>query len=221
MKLQYLGDAKDCFKWDYHDYLLSELGFTDFTIALMLTPDDESNDGNLHPSLFPARSEIINYCFKLREERSIDYIKKLPKITGKNYGIGFHKKDIFFTNEIREKYFSSFKFKNKQQLYFIDPDNGFEPEKSCSEKHIKYTDIDKIINELSSNSVVSIFQHSRRIKFEDDYKRIKERIISGHSTAIFTNSLMFVLICRSKKVLNEVIAANKKYMKKNPVYIMT
>jgi hypothetical protein len=29
MKLQYLGDSKDSFKWDYHDWLASEMKFRD------------------------------------------------------------------------------------------------------------------------------------------------------------------------------------------------
>ena len=40
MKLQYLGDSKDSFKWDYHHFLMEALGYSQLTIAWMLTPDD-------------------------------------------------------------------------------------------------------------------------------------------------------------------------------------
>ena len=50
MKLQYLGDSKDSFKWDYHDFLVAELGYPLLNIALMMTPDDAGNDGQSHPS---------------------------------------------------------------------------------------------------------------------------------------------------------------------------
>ena len=59
MKLQYLGDSKDSFKWDYHDFLVSELEYPLLNIALMMTLDDGGNDGKTHPSLSPARDEII------------------------------------------------------------------------------------------------------------------------------------------------------------------
>jgi len=43
MKKQYLGDSKDSFKWDYHDFLAGELNYPVLNIMLMMTPDDESN----------------------------------------------------------------------------------------------------------------------------------------------------------------------------------
>ncbi|MCH7556752.1 MAG: hypothetical protein IIB56_04755, partial [Planctomycetes bacterium] len=91
MKKQYLGDSKDSFKWDYHDYLVSQLGFPIFNIALMMTPDDRSNDGQSHPSLFPARKEIVEFCHDLRRSRSIEAIKALPEKTGESYEVFLHK----------------------------------------------------------------------------------------------------------------------------------
>jgi len=62
MKLQYLGDSKDSFKWDYHDYLTDALGYNLLNILLMITPDDETNEGKTNPDWFPARKEIIDFC---------------------------------------------------------------------------------------------------------------------------------------------------------------
>ncbi len=95
MKKQYLGDSKDSFKWDYHDYLTTSLGYPTLNIMLLLTPDDESNDGETHPELFPARSEVIRFCYDLKEHRAIQYIKNLPKATSSNYLIEFTKKMPF------------------------------------------------------------------------------------------------------------------------------
>jgi hypothetical protein len=87
LKLQYLGDSKDSFKWDYHDYLMTELNYPLLTIALMMTPDDGGNHGTSHPSLFPARREIIHLCDCLRERRDIEDIKRLPLNTGSSYKV--------------------------------------------------------------------------------------------------------------------------------------
>ena len=38
MKLQYLGDSKDSFKWDYHDYLATSLKFSTLKVIFMMTP---------------------------------------------------------------------------------------------------------------------------------------------------------------------------------------
>lgn len=220
MKLQYLGDSKDSFKWDYHDYLTYELGYPVFNIALMMTPDDGGNDGKSHPSLFPARKEIIDFCHDLRQSRSIETIKTLPKRTGASYKVLFHKNDKYINNINRNEYFSNFS-NTIDQLVFIDPDNGFEPEKSFNEKHILYKDISNILEQLSDNSVISVFQHHRRKSFVYDYARIKERLGSCHSTAIYWHSLMFVVISKSENALNRVISANTKYEMTNPIEVIT
>lgn len=219
MKLQYLGDSKDSFKWDYHDYLVSELNYRLFTVALMMTPDDGSNDGKSRPSLFPARKEIIEFCHDLRESRSIETIKDLPSRTGALYGVSLHKDSTYFDNENRSEYFSGFS-KRDHQLVFLDPDNGFEPRKSCSEKHVKYEDIASILAQLSSESTISVFQHHRHVSFPNDYAHIKERLESGYSTAIYWHSLMFVSISRSERAIDRVVSANRKYATINPAKVM-
>lgn len=226
MKLQYLGDSKDSFKWDYHDYLLSEMGYPKFNIALMMTPDDGDNDGNLHPTLFPARSQIIDFCHDIRLKRyigsineAVACIKDLPEKTSALYDVSFHKGATYFTNENRNGYFSDFK-NSVNQLVFLDPDNGFEPEKSLNEKHVRYADITQILEQLSDESVVSVFQHHRRKKFPDDFSRIKERIETGYTTAIYWHSLMFVTISKSEDAINRVIKANEKYSDDKPVTVI-
>ncbi len=219
MKLQYLGDSKDSFKWDYHDYLVSALNYRLFNVALMMTPDDGGNDGRSRPSLFPARQEVIDFCHDLRESRSIETIKNLPLKSGASYGVRLHKSSMCMNNRNRSEYFSGFSRRDRQ-LVFLDPDNGFEPEKSCTEKHVKYKDIAGILDQLSTESVMSVFQHHRRIPFPDDYAGISERLGSGYSTAIYWRSLMFVSISRSERAMNCVMLANTKYAKVHPVEVM-
>jgi len=226
MKLQYMGDSKDCFKWDYHDCLVSEIGYTNFNIALMMTPDDKGNDGNTPPSLFPARNEINKFCHNLRQNRyvgtteeAIDNIKGLSEKSYSNYDISLHRGGSYFNSEDRKKYFSDFNNTNNQ-LILLDPDNGFEPERSFNDKHVKYTDITSILEQVSDQSVISVFQNHRRKKFTDDFARIRERIETGYTTAIYWNSLMFVTISKSEKAINRVIKANEKYSADNPVTII-
>ena len=219
MKLQYLGDSKDSFKWDYHDFLVSELEYPLLNIALMMTPDDGGNDGKTHPSLFPARAEVIEFCQYLRENRSVDSIKVLPQKTGASYQVELHKSAKHITNGNRAECFSGLNGAGHQVL-FLDPDNGFEPEKSINEKHVSYNDISRILEQVSDNTVVSIFQYHRRKSFPDDFARIKERIKMGYATAIYWHSLMFVAVSKSKKVIIQVAAANNKYATTNPVTVI-
>ena len=219
MKLQYLGDVKDCFKWDYLDYLVSELGYRYLNIAFMMTPDDSSRDGNLEPSGFDARRGIVEFCKELQQNRSLDYVKKLPEVSGSTYSIAFHKDSALFKNNERFEYFSGIDGK-EDQVFFLDPDNGFEPEKSCNEKHVKYSDIEEILGRLSEKSIVVVFQHHRRKAFSDDFMGIKERITSGYTTAIYWQSLMFVAISKSEEVMEGIIEANQKYSEINQTKII-
>ena len=219
MKLQYLGDSKDSFKWDYHDFLISQLGYSIFKVVPMMTPDDGSTKGQSRPSLFPARPEVLDFCNGLRQSRLLNGIRMLPEKTGGNYYVDFHKPNIHLNHISRDSYFSGFN-DSVNEMVFLDPDNGFEPEKSCSEKHARYKDITQILEQVSDDSVVSVFQHFRRMPFPKDFSRIRERIGSSFTTAIFWHSLMFVAVSESEKTIRKVFAANKKYAKTNPVEII-
>ena len=216
MKQQYLGDSKDSFKWDYHDFLVSQLDYPTFNIALMMTPDDLGNDGQSHPSLFPARKEIVDFCHDLRRSRSIEAIKALPEKTGESYEVLLHKGGAHLNSANRIDYFSGFD-NSQDQLVFLDPDNGFEPEKSCLEKHVAYRDISQLLDQMSDESVISVFQHFRRIPFSKDYARIRERLQSGYSAAIYWHSLMFVVVSKSETAIQRVVSENENYAKTNPV----
>ena len=219
MKQQYLGDAKDSFKWDYHDYLTSALRYPVLNIMLMLTPDDDSRDGETRPELFPARQPVIEFCCDLRKQRDVQLIQRLPITTGAAYRIKLHKGEAYLTNNNRAEYFSDLTTENSQVL-FLDPDNGFEPEKSSNEKHVLYSDIHAILEQVSEEAVISVFQHFRRIPFGKDFARIRERLTNGYATAIYWHSLMFVIIGRTKETIKEVMAINHQYSQVYPVKIL-
>ena len=42
--------------------------------------------------------------------------------------------------------------------------------------------------------MVVVFQHHRRKKFADDFARIRERLLSGYSSAIYWQTLMLVCL---------------------------
>ena len=220
MKLQYLGDAKDSFKWDYHDFLVSELGYPKFAIALMLTPDDGSSHGKSCPTSFPAREEIIDFCGSLRRSRSIDYIYSLPEHTGGKYKIEIHKGDAVFDGKNRFEYFSGFGG-DQNQVVFLDPDIGLEPEKSISEKHVRYDDIRHILDQINDDSIITVFQNFRRRSFIEDFAGIKERLPFAHTTAIYWNGyLMFVAITKSEALIHRVSSINQEYAKSRRITVI-
>ena len=219
MKRQYLGDSKDSFKWDYHDFLLKELGYNQLMIAWMMTPDDHGSDGRTSPELFPAMPEVLTFCNDLRSCREPSLLSELPATTGACYSVGFHKPDHDLDENTRDFYFSAIELKPSQVL-FLDPDNGFEPEQSFSEKHVRYAEVENIINGAPQNSLVTVFQHHRRITFPADFSRIRERLRIGYATAIYWHSLMFVSISLSPETIARVSEINREYAKNHPVRVL-
>ncbi len=219
MKKQYLGDSKDSFKWDYHDFLARELNSQVLNVVPMLTPDDKGNEGGTPATLFPAQKEIIEFCNDLRNVRDIGLVTSLPHRTNAKYRVNLHNRSTYITNQNRRRYFSGL-LPDEDQLFLIDPDIGFEPEKSFSEQHILYTDIVDILKQVPARSVVSVFQHFRYKPFDKDFARIKKRLEVGHATAVYWHSLMFVGISKSETEIMCVAKANKKYSEDKPVKII-
>ena len=223
MKLQYLGDSKDSFKWDYHDYLTNALGFKLLNILLMMTPDDNTNEGKTKPDWFPARNEIIQFCHELRAERDISIIKLLPLKTGASYKLNLHKPENYISETDRNLFCYGIS-NHCDQVVFLDPDNGLEPERKYNKKHVRYSEISAMLDQISRNSVISVFQHFRRIKFKDDFARIKERLLavipSAHLAGIFWHQLMFVVIGKSERTMGNIRQLNKAYAETYPVEII-
>lgn len=219
MKRQYLGDSKDSFKWDYHHYLANEVGCKELQIVWMMTADDGGPDGKTPPERFPAHPEIIGFCKRLRKTREPGMLGDLPGTTGARYKVRLYKSDKCFVNSERASYFSELQVAPDSFL-FLDPDNGFEPEKSCSKKHVRYTDVAELLKKTSSGAVISVFQHFRRKAFDEDFARIRERLNGGYSTAIFWHSLMFVCISSASRRIGDVLRANRKYAHSRPVTVL-
>ncbi len=219
MKRQYLGDSKDSFKWDYHHFLVEALGYGQLKIAWVMTPDDDGPNGKTAPELFPARQEILHFCNHLRSTRDPAQLSELPATTGAHYTVSFHNPNENLNSDNRQSYFSGMET-GPDQVLFLDPDNGFEPERSFSEKHLRYSDVDKIIKTISPGSVVTVFQHHRRKKFPEDFARIRERLQSGYSTAIYWHSLMFVSISSSPETIHRVCEINHEYARHRPVKVL-
>jgi hypothetical protein len=218
MKLQYLGDSKDSFKWDYHHFLVQALGYSQLKIAWSISPDDDSSEGKTAPELFPASPEVIELCKKLRTNRNPELLLELPTATGANYQVSFHP-EAHLNDSASPSFFSDLTIEN-QQVIFLDPDKGFEPERSSTDKHVRYADLDSLIKSIPPDTVVTVFQHHRRKKFTDDFARIRERMLSGYSTAIYWQSLMFVILSSSPETIARVCAVNRAYAKNRPIHIL-
>lgn len=210
MKRQYLGDARDAFKWEYQDRLARQLSYHEFQIVPMLTLDDGTNEGSIHSTQFPAASVIHEFCSMLRESRSLDDLKKLPLVTQAGYQVRLHRPETTFLDSARDEYFSELNAE-RDQLVFIDPDIGFEP-RGRHDKHIAFADVENILNQVSRSSAVSVYQHKRRMEpFQRTFEYIRRRLRDTGCTAISNHSVMFVTFSRSRAVIERIRAINAAY----------
>jgi hypothetical protein len=216
---RFLGDAKDSFKWDYHDYLAGELGYGRLTVAFMTRPDGTNTHGQTPPEDYPSRDCIIALCRKLRATHDPLDVLGLPTATGGTYRVEFHQGTSMLTDENRRSYFKGLD-SEEDQLVFLDPDNGFEP-KGCTLQHVRYSEVREVLDQVSPDSLVSVFQHFRRKSFVDDFRDIRQQLGDCRSTAIYWRELMFVGVTRSDQTLEAVIAANASYAKQRPVKVIT
>ncbi len=217
MKRQYLGDAKDSFKWDYHDFLTTALACRRLDVVCMLTPDDGSGHGQTDPDRFPGRAEVIGFCADLRRLRSIEAAADLPRITGAEYRLHLHGADRYFDGRDRSAYFRAVARRQVRQVILIDADNGFEPTRSCTVKHVAYDDVRGLLDAVHPETVISVFQHHRRRRFPEDFAQIRDRLGPVPAVAVYWQMLMFVAVSRSAHAIAAVANANTDYARMRPV----
>ena len=212
MKLQYLGDSKDAFKWDYLDFLASGISAPHLDIIPVKTPPDVSGQGKTSSSRFPASDAVQEFCRHLQKNRSFGELPKLPRYTGAEYKIRLHNPSVEFKHaaQCRAGYFSRiFLEEENPRIPFLDPDIGFQPAKTVNEKHIKYSDIATIWPRITNDALVCIFQHGRRMRcpFKQHYAEITrgpQYIRPLFSTAVYWRlDLMFVLLGKSSDQVGE------------------
>jgi hypothetical protein len=210
LKRQYLGDARDAFKWEYQDHLTRHLGYSRLQIVPMLTEDDATNEGMTHPSRYPAADAFRVFCLKLRRSRALVDLHDLPTLMPGDYQVLLHRPDEVFSESGRAAYFSDINGAS-DQVVFVDPDIGFEP-KGRYEKHVAFADITAILDQVSYDSVVSVYQHQRQGEsYIDTIADIRRRLPMDHCVAIYGHHVMFVAISRSRPCIETVSEANVQY----------
>lgn len=210
MKRQYLGDARDAFKWEYQDHLIRQLGYSELRIVPMLTKDDGTKEGMTHPSRYPADTVFHEFCLKLKRSRSLVDLHELPALTGAEYRVKLHRPDEIFSENSRASYFSGMNA-TSDQVVFVDPDIGFEP-KGRYEKHVAFADVSAILEQITEDSVVSVYQHQRQGEsYVTTIEGIRRRLPADHCVAIYGHHVMFVAISRSRATIESVSEANARY----------
>lgn len=230
MKRQYLGDEKDAFKWDYLDFLTQGLELSVLNIALMMTPDDDSNHGRTKPTGFYKKQQqafsdsrgIVRFCNELREgqrrqgDMTFTLLKGLPESTGAGgkYAVELHKELEDFSaldaKGERRGYFDDFS-KDDAQVVFLDPDIGFAPSTGPTSAHVTHGEVEHILRSVHDDSVVVVFQHFNRTSFEDCFQNNTRRYPQDQSTAIYWNGRVMLFAFGNSAQIGRVCDINNRY----------
>ena len=134
-----------------------------------------------------------------------------------------YKDDKYFSHEKREQYFNDVEpsFLN-ESVILIDPDNGFEVKSMRSgngHKYLKYNELSEVYGRMSSNSLVLVYQHIPRVKREDHFAQVGQRIrrfINTRNPICLTdNSIAFFITAKTDALLDRTWAVLTNYAKEN------
>src|SRR3989344_854963 len=130
MKLQYLGDARDAFKWDLLHWMCTKSSphFDELAFVPMLTPDiEKSNEGQTPHQWFECRDFIRPFVASLKKEpRSLERITTLgsSEKNAPSFRVSlFAPSEYIGSGNQRAKYWASFEpEKYENAVVFFDPD---------------------------------------------------------------------------------------------------
>lgn len=229
MRRQYLGDEKDAFKWDYHNFLARKTGVGALRLLLMMTEDDEERpwDGSSDSRNFKgADGRIYSLCDALKFSKTeewmfLDVLCGLPGEDG-GYRVRIHRdaERDFCAGGDGARYFGAFAAGDGDELVLIDPNTGFEKVAGATINHVRYENVINIASRVSKNSLVSVCQGFAYRPFGEHYAALQKKI-PLYSTALYWNGagrggLMFVVIGQSQERIAEVAKWNALYAMSRP-----
>ncbi len=183
MKNQYFGDIRDLFKYDLIQQIMQQCPtLKQFSFIPMLTANDTRTDGNrrgfndkrMQGRPGSGNDELVKYLHKYhsiapedRDFTEIGYFFEKKGIQTKIYDSSDHSLEEYFTHRKRQEYFSNIpKDILESALVFVDPDNGLEVKKS-SHKHILYSEVKSLLDRMSEDSLLMLYQHYPREDHEE------------------------------------------------------
>lgn len=219
MKLQYLGDARDAFKWDILHWICTKSTppFFNLVFIPMLTPDGGNpNEGNIHHSRFECRDFIRPFLESLRQEpRSLDCIGKLGYAESKppQFQTTIFSNDSIEQGNQRKDYWQNFHpEEHENAVIFFDPDNGFETKTQKGTKWIRHEELNQCLSKLPETSVIVVYQHRPRRTWADLFTDIKDNLHYAHAViAAYESDIAFVAIAGNESAGNRIKDAINGY----------
>ncbi len=221
MKLQYLGDYRDAFKWDLLHWLCSrsEPGFRSLLFVPFLTADDENpRDGQIPHDRFAARAVVQRFVAALRAgPRRLEAVTPLGAIDAERpFTVTIHSPaGVVPRGSARSDYWNGLPLP-ASSIVFIDPDNGFETKTRKGPKWVRHTEVESLLARLPESSAVVVYQHRPRKTWKQVFDSLAPRLsYAAHAVATFDSTLAFIILARSAKVSERLLAAAQEYARQH------
>jgi hypothetical protein len=225
MKLQYLGDVNDAFKYDLLHWLCAHArpAYRRLLIVPMLTPDDPtSSDGRKPHAQFPCRPHVRRFLEDLvAGPRDLTRLEALGRLEA----AALFEVKVFGPDRVlrpgseRAAYWNGLESGHVEDtVVFLDPDNGFEPAASRSDKHVLHGEVQRLLASLGPRSSLVVYQHRPRQAWSDVFVDLQRSLdYVPYAMAVHTGQLAFVILSGSRDEYERVHAAVTSYASDHPM----
>jgi hypothetical protein len=217
MKLQYLGDSRDAFKWDLLHWICTTSPFSKLVFVPLLTSDIRgSNEGLIPHHRFRCKLFIRPFLDSLKEEpRSLNRIENLGKIDPtRTFEVSvFAPEREIGTGTKRTEYWSGFDASMfHSSVIFFDPDNGYETKTQRGAKWIEHDELKTLFASLPETSVALIYQHRPRRIWSQLFADLAKNITYVKtSVAVYESTLAFVAMASNVTAGQQIALAMESY----------
>jgi hypothetical protein len=209
MKLQYLGDARDAFKWDLLHWLCtrSPPAFEELVFMPLLTPDEPgSGEGRTPHAWFPCREFVRPFVESLRcEPRDLTRVCALGSLdcSRPSFRVSIHGPGrILAAVDKRAEYWADLGSElHANAIVFLDPDNGFETKTQHGAKWVRHSELAELLAQLPDSSIVVVYQHRPRLqKWAEVFAGLSARLDYARlAVAAYEGDLAFVVLANCTK----------------------
>ena len=224
MKLQYLADARDAFKWDLLQWVCTRSSptFSSLFFVPLLTPPKKENEGRIPHHRFACREVIRPFVDSLKTEpRALERISTLGTAEPtRSFQVSVFAPERFIRAGVsRVDYWEGFDSgKLVNSVVFFDPDIGFETKTGNGPNWIRHSELKGFFARLPKTSVAVVYQHRPRRKWEEVFTELEQKIDYAHSATIaFEPNLAFVALSGNQATGQRVAAAITKYAEEHSI----
>jgi hypothetical protein len=221
MKLQYLGDWRDAFKWDLLHWLCAAgAEMTSLLFVPLLTPDDlNPRDGQVPHDRFVARPEVQRFVAGLKgNPRGLRAITDLGTLTpATTFSVSIHAPDRHVaTGRARPEYWHGIDYPSNS-IAFLDPDNGFETKTQKGTKWVRHDEVGSLLAKLPRSSALVVYQHRPRRTWDDVLGDLSQSLrYAGHASATYDSGLAFIIMGRRGSVARRLSDSAMRYAEQHP-----